>query len=36
LEFVLDDEFEDKPFMIGDMLIEMIVSTEQDDGVEDI
>ncbi len=41
-----DDDFEDEPFMIGDMLIEMIVGTEQDatvvviskddDGVEDI
>ena len=41
-----DDDFEDEPFMIGDMLIEMIVGTEQDaavimimkddEGVEDI
>jgi hypothetical protein len=41
-----DDDFEDEPFMIGDMLIEMIVGTEQDatvvviskddDDVEDI
>ena len=41
-----DDDFEDEPFMIGDMLIEMIVGTEQDaavvmiskddDGVNDI
>ena len=41
-----DYKFEDEPFMIGDMLMEMIVSTEQDatvivinkddDGVENI